>query len=118
MSIAAMLKIVADGYIQDWVASDAYIFMLKAIEKANGNVAGVMAANDALAGGAIQALREHGMAGKTLVSGQDADLASVICIAQGVQSMTVYKPVTQEAERAAEEAVRLARERRLRRSGR
>ncbi len=103
------VKVVADGYIQDWVASDAYLFMLKALETAKGNVAGVLAANDALAGGAIQALREHGLAGKTLVSGQDADLASVICIAQGVQSMTVYKPVTQEAERTAEEAVRLAK---------
>jgi D-xylose transport system substrate-binding protein len=103
------VKIVADGYIQDWVASEAYVFMLKAIETAKGNVAGVVAANDALAGGAIQALREHGLAGKTLVSGQDADLASVICIAQGVQSMTVYKPVTQQAERTAEEAVRLAK---------
>ena len=61
-----------------------------------------------LAGGAIQALREHGLAGKTLVSGQDADLASVICIAQGEQSMTVYKPITEEADRAAGEAVRLA----------
>jgi D-xylose transport system substrate-binding protein len=103
------VKIVADGYIQDWVASDAYVFMLKALETANGNVAGVIAANDALAGGAIQALREHGLAGKTLVSGQDADLASVICIAQGVQSMTVYKPVTEQARRTAEEAVRLAK---------
>jgi D-xylose transport system substrate-binding protein len=102
------IRVVADGYIQDWVASEAYIFMLKAIENAHGDVAGVVAANDALAGGAIQALREHGLAGKTLVSGQDADLASVICIAQGEQSMTVYKPITEEADRAAEEAVRLA----------
>jgi D-xylose transport system substrate-binding protein len=103
------VKVVADGYIQDWVASEAYVFMLKAIETAHGNVAGVIAANDALAGGAIQALREHGLAGKTLVSGQDADLASVICIAEGAQSMTVYKPVTEQAERTAEEAVRLAK---------
>ena len=100
------INVVADGFIQDWVASRAYIYMLKAIETANGNVAGVIAANDALAGGAIQALREHGLAGKTMVSGQDADLAAVICIAQGEQSMTVYKPIAQEADRAAEEAVR------------
>ena len=43
------------------------------------------------------------------VSGQDADLAAVICIAEGTQTMTVYKPVTREAARAAEEAVRLAK---------
>jgi D-xylose transport system substrate-binding protein len=103
------IKVVADGYIQDWVASDAYLFMLKALETAHGDVAGGIAANDALAEGAIQALREHKLAGKTLVSGQDADLASVICIAEGVQSMTVYKPISEEARRTAEEAVRLAK---------
>jgi D-xylose transport system substrate-binding protein len=43
------------------------------------------------------------------VSGQDADLAAVICIAQGTQAMTVYKPVVSEGTRAAEEAVRLAK---------
>jgi D-xylose transport system substrate-binding protein len=43
------------------------------------------------------------------VSGQDADLNAVICIAQGTQSMTVYKPVGNEAAVAAEEAVRLAK---------
>jgi D-xylose transport system substrate-binding protein len=43
------------------------------------------------------------------VSGQDADLAAIICIAQGAQSMTVYKPIAKEAAVAAEEAVRLAK---------
>jgi D-xylose transport system substrate-binding protein len=36
-------------------------------------------------------------------------LAAVISIAQGEQSMTVYKPVTNQALKAAEEAVRLAK---------
>jgi D-xylose transport system substrate-binding protein len=62
-----------------------------------------------LAGGAIQALREHNLAGKVFVSGQDADLIAVISIAQGTQSMTVYKPVANEAAVAAEESVRLAK---------
>ena len=83
--------------------------MLKAVDSAQGHIAAVLASNDGLAGGAIQALREHDLAGKVPVTGQDADLAAIICIAQGTQTMTVYKPVTNEAERAAEEAVRLAR---------
>jgi D-xylose transport system substrate-binding protein len=103
------IKVIADGYTKDWLPSEAYLFMLKAIDSAQGNIAAVLASNDGLAGGAIQALREHNLAGKVLVSGQDADLAAVICIAQGVQSMTVYKPVTNEAAVAAEEAVRLAK---------
>ena len=103
------INVIADGYTKDWLPSEAYIYMLKAIDSAQGKIAAVLASNDAMAEGAIQALREHNLAGKTLVSGQDADLAAVICIAQGTQSMTVYKPVTNEAVRAAEEAVHLAK---------
>jgi D-xylose transport system substrate-binding protein len=103
------IKVIADGYTKEWLPSEAYLFMLKAIESAQGNIAAVLASNDGLAGGAIQALREHKLAGKVPVSGQDADLAALICIAQGTQAMTVYKPVTKEAVTAAEEAVRLAK---------
>jgi len=103
------IKVIADAYTKDWLPSEAYLFMLKAIDSAQGHIAAVVASNDGLAGGAIQALREHNLAGKVAVSGQDADLAAVICIAQGAQSMTVYKPIVNEATRAAEEAVRLAK---------
>jgi D-xylose transport system substrate-binding protein len=103
------IKVIADAYTKDWLPSEAYLFMLKAIDSAHGRIAGVLASNDGLAGGAIQALREHNLAGKVAVSGQDADLAAVISIAQGAQSMTVYKPVVSEAAIAAEEAVRLAK---------
>ena len=103
------IKVIADAYTKDWLPSEAYLFMLKAIDSAQGQIAAVLASNDGLAGGAIQALREHNLAGKVAVSGQDADLAAVICIAQGSQSMTVYKPIVNEAAIAAEEAVRLAK---------
>ena len=103
------IKVIADAYTKDWLPSEAYIFMLSAIDSAQGQIAAVLASNDGLAGGAIQALREHNLAGRVAVSGQDADLAAVICIAQGVQSMTVYKPIVNEAAIAAEEAVRLAK---------
>ena len=103
------IKVIADGYTKDWLPSEAYLFMLKAIDSAQGKIAAVVASNDELAGGASQALREHNLAGKVAVSGQDADLAAVICIAQGAQSMTVYKPIVNEAAKAAEEAVRLAK---------
>jgi D-xylose transport system substrate-binding protein len=103
------IKVIADGYTKDWLPSEAYLFMLKAIDSSQGKIAAVLASNDGMAGGAIQALGEHNLAGKVLVSGQDADLSAVICIAQGTQSMTVYKPVGNEAAVAAEEAVRLAK---------
>jgi D-xylose transport system substrate-binding protein len=102
------IKVIADWYTKDWLASEAYLHMLEAIDSAKGDIAAVVASNDGMAVGAIQALREHNLAGRVPVSGQDADLANIICIAQGTQTMTVYKPIKVEAARAAEEAVHLA----------
>jgi D-xylose transport system substrate-binding protein len=103
------IKVIADGYTKDWLPSEAYLSTLQAIDSSKGSIAAVLASNDGLAGGAIQALREHDLAGKVFVSGQDADLASIVCIVQGAQSMTVYKPITTEAITAAEQAVHLAK---------
>ena len=69
----------------------------------------VVASNDSTAGGVIQALDEQKLAGKVLVSGQDADLAACQRIVAGTQSMTVYKPITPLATRAAEVAIALAK---------
>jgi D-xylose transport system substrate-binding protein len=103
------IKVIADAYTREWLPSEAYLHMLEAINSSKGQIAAVLASNDGMATGAIQALREHGLAGKVLVSGQDADLVNVICIAQGTQTMTVYKSIQSEATRAAEEAVHLAK---------
>jgi D-xylose transport system substrate-binding protein len=103
------IKVIADGYTNDWKPTEAYLFALKAIDSSEGNLAAVLASNDGLASGAIEALHDHNLNGKVLVSGQDADLMAIISIARGEQAMTVYKPVRMEAARAAEEAVRMAR---------
>ena len=80
-----------------------------ALTQANNNVVAVVVSNDGTAGGAIQALQEQRLAGKVLVSGQDAELAGLQRIVAGTQSMTVYKPITKLATRAAEIAVAMAR---------
>jgi D-xylose transport system substrate-binding protein len=102
------IKIVGDGWAKDWDPAEAYALMSSAISSTNGDVAAVIASNDGTAGGAIQALQEHQLAGKVLVSGQDADLAAIIRILDGTQSMTVYKALSSQAKLAAEAAVNLA----------
>src|SRR5580693_3574237 len=102
------IKIVGDGWAKDWDPAEAYAVMSKAIDSTKGDVTAVVASNDGTAGGAIQALEEHKLAGKVLVSGQDADLAAIIRILDGTQTMTVYKPIGLQARSAAEAAVRLA----------
>lgn len=107
------IKIVADQWARDWLASEALRHTENALTQANNNVVAVVVSNDGTAGGAIQALEEQKLAGKVLVSGQDADLAALQRIIAGTQSMTVYKPVAQLARRAAEAAVALARHERV-----
>lgn len=103
------IKIVADGWANDWKPVEAYTHMIEWIEAGGGNITAVVASDDGTAGGAIQALEEHHLAGKVLVSGQNADLAAVIRVLEGTQTMTVYKPLGSEAAQAAEVAVSLAK---------
>jgi len=102
------IKIVGDGWAKDWDPAQAYAIMSGAIDSTKGDITAVVASNDGTAGGAIQALQEHNLAGKVLVSGQDADLAAIIRILDGTQTMTVYKPIGLQARSAAEAAVSLA----------
>jgi len=69
----------------------------------------VVASNDGVAGGAVQALEEQKLAGKVLVSGQDAELSACRRVLAGTQSMTVYKPIHLLATKAAEIAVLMAK---------
>jgi D-xylose transport system substrate-binding protein len=103
------IKVVYDQWTKDWKPEEALKNMENALTANKNNIQGVVAANDGVAGGAIQALAAQGLVGKVPISGQDADLAAVQRIAEGKQTMTVYKPIKLEASKAAEMAVKLAK---------
>ena len=103
------IKIVADPMVPDWRADQAATLTEAALKKAGTDIAAVVASNDVTAGGAIETLQKHGLAGKVLVSGQDANLDAVRRIVQGTQNMTVYKPIRALARGAATVAVQMAR---------
>jgi D-xylose transport system substrate-binding protein len=107
------VEVVTDQYAADWQPVQALEIMENALTRSANRVDAVVAANDGLAGGAIQALAEQGLAGKVLVTGQDAELAACQRLLAGSQSMTVYKPIRQLATKAAEIAVALARKQAL-----
>jgi D-xylose transport system substrate-binding protein len=103
---------VADSYdTPGWAPPLAGKEMARAIRKiGKDNVAGVYAANDLLAGAAIDAMRAAGIKpGSVPVTGNDATAAGVRRIVAGEQLMTVYKEPRPQAEKAAELAVALAR---------
>jgi D-xylose transport system substrate-binding protein len=102
------IRIVADPWIPGWNTAEARTAMSAALKKSR-RIAAVVASNDAIAGGAVEALKEAGLAGKVAVSGQDADLPACQRIVAGTQAMTVYKPLAPLARMAAGEAMRLAK---------
>ena len=103
------VKIVADQYAKEWQAAAALNIVENALTQAHNQVDAVVASNDGTARGAVQALEGQGLAGKVLVSGQDADLASLKLIVEGKQTMTIYKSIQPLAAGAVDAAVKLAR---------
>jgi D-xylose transport system substrate-binding protein len=94
----------------DWAPDSAQQEMEQAITAlGKDGFDAVYVANDGMAGGAIAALKGADIDPATrFVTGQDAELAGVQRILTGEQLMTVYQPIIQIAETAAEMAVPIA----------
>jgi D-xylose transport system substrate-binding protein len=107
------IKVVANQWAKEWLAEEALKHVENALTNNNNDVVAIVMSNDGTAGGAIQALTAQGLAGKVLVSGQDAELGALQRIVAGTQSMTVYKPIIKLAPAAVEAAVALAKGRKL-----
>lgn len=99
-----------DFFTPEWKPEEAQKFMNGQIQTlGKTGFIGVYAANDGTGGGAIAAMRTAAITPLPPVTGQDAELAAIQRIVSGEQYMTVYKPYPQEAEKAAEMAVALAK---------
>lgn len=103
------IKIVAEQFIDDWKPELSLNFVENALTKNNDNIQAVVASNDGMAGGAISAIDKKGMSGKIIVTGQDAEKSALQRIAQGTQSMTIYKSIVALANAAVDAAVKLAK---------
>ena len=102
------IELVLDEFNDGWKSDEAYKHLKAYLDK-NGTIDAVVAANDGTALGAIQALEEVGLAGTVPVSGQDASLGACQLIAEGKQTVSVYKPIQSIAKKAAEMAVNAAK---------
>ncbi len=69
----------------------------------------IICGNDAVAASVIDAINRYYPDTHIPVCGQDADISACQYIVQGKQEFTIYKPIIQLAEVAAECAVKLAR---------
>jgi D-xylose transport system substrate-binding protein len=102
------VHIVMDQPVKDWQPSEAQKLCEQALTANENHIDAVLAPNDGTAGGCIQALAAQGLAGKVVITGQDAELAAAIRVLQGTQSMTVFKDTRDLGRKAMEMALDLA----------
>jgi len=102
------IKILGDFIQSDWGEIGALMKVDEFFSSSSEKPDVIIAANDALANGSIQAMPAD-LVGKIGVTGQDADLGGLRNIIAGKQSMTIYKPLKPLATMAADIAIKLAR---------
>jgi D-xylose transport system substrate-binding protein len=99
-------ELVADQFVPGWDNQEAQTLMEQILVDANNGVDAVFAANDGLANSVINALEAAGV-GPVPLSGQDATAAGIQNVLLGNQTVSVYKPIQDEAGVAAAIALAL-----------
>lgn len=107
------IKVVADQWAKEWLVEEALKHAENALTQNGNKIDAFVVSNDGTAGGVVEALAKQGLAGKVLVSGQDAELAALQRVVKGTQTMTVYKPISKLAPAAVEAAIALAKKEKL-----
>lgn len=102
------IKIIGDLVLGSWSEMEAMMKVDEFLSSSKVKPDAIIAANDGIATGAIQSLPKE-LLGKVVVTGQDADQASLKNIIAGTQTMTIYKPIKPLAHQAAETAIKLAK---------
>jgi D-xylose transport system substrate-binding protein len=100
------ITIACETYTDNWEPAKAQTNMENCLTSTNNDIQAVLAENDGMAGGVIAALEAQGLS--IPVSGQDGDKAALNRVAQGRQSVSVWKDSRQLGKAAGEAAVAMA----------
>src|ERR1700761_5344426 len=104
------LKLVADQSHESWSPDKAMATTENLLTKSGNKIDAVICNNSGMARGVIAALDAQGLANadKIFVAGSDADLVNIQYVAQGKQTVDIWKKIDPLAETAVEIAVKLA----------
>lgn len=97
-----------EAVVKGWDVANAAPAFQQALTASGGTVDGVLAANDDIGNAVIGVLKNTGLNGHVVVTGQDSGTEGLQNIITGQQSMTVFKNVKLEANAAAQLAIVLA----------
>jgi D-xylose transport system substrate-binding protein len=106
---AGKIKVVADQWVENWDPANAKKTMENILTATGKKFDAVVASNDGTALGALEAMKEVGMAGKVPISGQDATEAGCNSIVRGELTVTILKDTRQLTPLACDLAAKLAK---------
>jgi D-xylose transport system substrate-binding protein len=108
----AGLELVAKQAHEGWSSDKAMATAENVLTKHKNKIDAFICNNSGMARGVIAALDAQGMADteKVFVAGSDADLVNIKYVAQGKQTVEIWKKIAPLAETAAEIAVMLAKD--------
>jgi D-xylose transport system substrate-binding protein len=98
------ISMVCDTFTNNWSKDEAYKIFNEYLSSGRPLPSVIFTCNDQLALGVINALEQKGLAGRILVSGQDAEMEACKNLVSGKQVLTIFKPARVLADRAAQTA--------------
>lgn len=104
---SSRIKVDYKVFIDKWAYEDAYLEVKQYFTLSGKSPDVILASSDILAKGAIDYLKNVGLEGKVLVTGQGGELFACQNVMQKNQLMTVYKPVKKLASLAAELSMKM-----------
>ncbi len=88
---AGKIEIVADQWVEYWDPENAYVLMGQILAIQNNEIDAVLAAHDRMALGALDAMREQGLAGVIPISGGSATAEGCNSIVKGELTVTILR---------------------------
>jgi D-xylose transport system substrate-binding protein len=104
---AGKLTIVQEVVDKGWDVNNVSGVFQPALTAAGNKIDGVYAANDDIANAAIGVLKQSGLNGHAVITGQDSGVEGLQNILNSQQSLTIFKKVQLEADAASQLAVAL-----------
>ena len=108
LASSGKVKIINEEAVPGWDVTKAAGIFQQMLTANNGQIDGVVAANDDIANAVIGVLKQTGLNGHVVITGQDSGVEGLQNIVNGQQSMTVFKNVKLEAQAAAQLAIALS----------
>ncbi len=88
---AGKIEIVADQWVEHWDPANAYVLMGQILSTQNNEIDAVLTMNDRTALGALDAMREQGLAGVVPISGGGATAEGCNSIVKGELTVTILR---------------------------